>query len=995
MAGIGFELKKLFKQKGVLALLRAYGYTGMITAGPMLLGVIFLLGIGWIGQAYGMPRHAQDLLNSMITYDLLLSLLLTSTVSLVMCRFIADAIFDGSEQKVMPSLKAVLLLLLLPGDLFYSIFLLHAGITWQEALWELLLFNELVTVFLEMNYLTAIKDYKGILYSYGITILASFVFAIVLSSSFGVSVSILLCSVTIGYGIMAVMNYLSLNAYFPRGSSDCFLFLQWFDEYRELLWIGFLTNIGLFAPIVLAWFGPIGICIQGWFYAAPQHDVPALYAFLTILITCIDFVSSVEVHFYPHYRKYYDLFNGKGSITEIEAAEEELLTVLGQELRYTAKRQLFMTTFMISIGVLLLEILPLGFDSLMDRFFRILSVGYGIYAVGNVFVMMLLYFTAYREAFWSSFVFALSSTAFSILTLLYADRFYGFGFAVASMLYFLISLAGLIHFTKDLPYHILSTQPIIQKKRSGCFSRLHHWIRRIPVFSMLCLFLFTACARWPHFDSSETIILPARSENDTVLTNPYQGLAMDGRRNPGDLSTDLIYVETTLKEINPAPGIYDFSSFEDRYQLKLWYRLGKHLVFRLILDRPEEQPHRDIPDWLYEETKDGQDYQNAYGAGYAPDYTNPRIIKANEDAIRSLGDYFAGYDDPSHRNPDFLSYVELGSLGHWGEWHSKTEDGLPPIPEEKIRTQYIAPYLDAFPKARLLFRRPFHERPEGSGLFNDMTGDPEATASWLHWIREGGIYDEPHTPEALKAAPSIWNTAPIGGEFTSSLPMTDLMIRDFSKTRNQILDSHMTFLGPKIPLPLDILSEEEELSLSENDRKTYTKHYIELLNSFGYRYSVNRLSYRKKGRTLTLTLKNSGSAPLYFTYVPCIYIGNQRFPLDADLSKLTADKTIDLSIVLPERYVNADVLSLDMDTTGTSGKPSSDAVTSSGNTSVTVTSEDKTSEETIFFSIENVDAVHDKTKRLALAMDPESKTNEQDRRYPIATLQYEMIPQDR
>ena len=39
MAGIGFELKKLFRRKGLFASLRAYGYAGIICTGPMLLGV--------------------------------------------------------------------------------------------------------------------------------------------------------------------------------------------------------------------------------------------------------------------------------------------------------------------------------------------------------------------------------------------------------------------------------------------------------------------------------------------------------------------------------------------------------------------------------------------------------------------------------------------------------------------------------------------------------------------------------------------------------------------------------------------------------------------------------------------------------------------------------------------------------------------------------------------------------------------------------------------
>lgn len=42
MAGIGFELKKLFRRKGIFASFRAYGYAGVICTGPMLLGVLLL-----------------------------------------------------------------------------------------------------------------------------------------------------------------------------------------------------------------------------------------------------------------------------------------------------------------------------------------------------------------------------------------------------------------------------------------------------------------------------------------------------------------------------------------------------------------------------------------------------------------------------------------------------------------------------------------------------------------------------------------------------------------------------------------------------------------------------------------------------------------------------------------------------------------------------------------------------------------------------------------
>lgn len=45
MAGIGFELKRLFRRKGLFATIRAYGYAGIVCTGPMLLGVLLQVGI--------------------------------------------------------------------------------------------------------------------------------------------------------------------------------------------------------------------------------------------------------------------------------------------------------------------------------------------------------------------------------------------------------------------------------------------------------------------------------------------------------------------------------------------------------------------------------------------------------------------------------------------------------------------------------------------------------------------------------------------------------------------------------------------------------------------------------------------------------------------------------------------------------------------------------------------------------------------------------------
>ncbi|MBQ7054374.1 MAG: hypothetical protein IJN97_04050, partial [Oscillospiraceae bacterium] len=78
MAGIGFELKKLFAKKGVLNSAKAYGYAAVICTGPMLLGVLLLLGIMALCSFFKVGLHTRELLICMITYTLLASVTVSS-----------------------------------------------------------------------------------------------------------------------------------------------------------------------------------------------------------------------------------------------------------------------------------------------------------------------------------------------------------------------------------------------------------------------------------------------------------------------------------------------------------------------------------------------------------------------------------------------------------------------------------------------------------------------------------------------------------------------------------------------------------------------------------------------------------------------------------------------------------------------------------------------------------------------------------------------------
>lgn len=170
MAGIGFELKRLFKRKGLFATMRAYGYAGIVCTGPMLLGVLLQVGILVLCGLWGVGRANQDLLVCMVTYTLLVSLTLTSFFSMPVTRFLADMLFAEREEEVLPSFWGSNAIMLVVGTVLYGVFLLFSGATLLQGLLCLWLFNIMIVNWNGMSYLTAIKDYRGILRSFAAAI---------------------------------------------------------------------------------------------------------------------------------------------------------------------------------------------------------------------------------------------------------------------------------------------------------------------------------------------------------------------------------------------------------------------------------------------------------------------------------------------------------------------------------------------------------------------------------------------------------------------------------------------------------------------------------------------------------------------------------------------------------------------------------------------------------------------------------------------------------
>ncbi len=470
MAGIGFSLKRLFSQKGVLPLCRAYGYAGIVCAGPMILGVILLLGMQLISRLAGVSAHDRELMNCMITYSLLWSLTVSSWFNMILTRYTSDMLYEEKPKTIMPSFYGGLSIMLVVGAVSYGIFLHFSGIRLLYQL-ECLCFSlVLMVVWTEMIYLTALKDYAGIVLAFAISLMIGFILALILVILGLAGVASLLLCVIAAYGILMTWYYKLLLDYFPNTGGSKFDWLRWFDKFRSLALTGGFVNIGLFAHLVIMYFGPLRVQVEGLFYGAPEHDVPALLAFFSILITTINFVTSVEVRFYPKYRNYYSLFNDNGSIQDIEQGGREMVSVLRQEMVYAGYKQFMSTVLFVVIGTFLMQRTDLGFSDLAVSIFRFLCAGYGIYAISNSLMLLLLYFEDYTGALLGSFAFAAVSVAATIYSILRVPtNFYGLGFVAGSLCFYLIVWLRLEWYIRRLPYFLLCRQAVVPGLVHGPF----------------------------------------------------------------------------------------------------------------------------------------------------------------------------------------------------------------------------------------------------------------------------------------------------------------------------------------------------------------------------------------------------------------------------------------------------------------------------------------------------------------------------------------------
>ncbi|MBQ3793053.1 MAG: DUF4832 domain-containing protein, partial [Lachnospiraceae bacterium] len=370
-------------------------------------------------------------------------------------------------------------------------------------------------------------------------------------------------------------------------------------------------------------------------------------------------------------------------------------------------------------------------------------------------------------------------------------------------------------------------------------------------------------------------------ENYEVYNNPYKGWVGWADKRESDIvdtavDSNLVFVDIKWSELEPKKGEYDFEGIEKQYQFDVWKDKGCRMVLRFVMDNPvyvdgnPDAVRMDIPEWLFEELDEedaeGEGAGTFYtgenilellgGVGFSPNYKSELLLDYHKKAIEALA---SRYDDPS-----ICAYVQVGSLGHWAEFHTWPE-GSGEFPDPELAQEYMQPYVDYFKNVKVGIRKPYALAADNHwGLYNDVFGTTEdgATPAFLEWTRTGNTDMPGSTEEDVEASamPDWWQYNYSGGEFANGDFRTNALDKNVCAVLQQIRDSHTTWLGPCSGC---------DLKTDDEDVMDYYYNQSVMVRTMGYRYRLDSITDARDLQAGTtqdfhMDWENVGVAPIYY-----------------------------------------------------------------------------------------------------------------------------------
>ena len=457
MAGIGFQLRKILRAETFTGAIRAYGYAAVVSSGPWLLsiGVLAILGLVLAGSA---AESVRSLFFVSVTHVIAFSLILTGPLQLILTRYASDQLFLDRPKEVYSSFLSALLLvsatILIPGILLFGIF--GYG-SWVERISTIFLFVLISNIWIASCYVTALKDFRVLVFSYAAGYAASFFCAIGFSEKWGEEW--IMPGMVVGQMLLFFLLLRSIRHEIGGDRIINFAFLHYFRRHPALAAFGLFYNLGLWVDKFLYWwFSPANDHLGGIYYVCPVYDIAVYLSFLSIAPGMAVFLIKLETEFaFSMERLSRGILHG-GSLEFLERQNDQLISAIREGLALELKVQLPVTIGLILASPAMAHFL--GINALQSGVFAVTLLG----VASLVLLLSLLTVLFYMECLWKAFFccllfFALNAVITSI-NIFQGESWYGVGLAAAGLAATLFALWAVNGYLNDIVFRLYTRRPV-------------------------------------------------------------------------------------------------------------------------------------------------------------------------------------------------------------------------------------------------------------------------------------------------------------------------------------------------------------------------------------------------------------------------------------------------------------------------------------------------------------------------------------------------------
>ena len=447
MAGIGFELKKLYgENQGITRTVGAMTYSTAATIGPTILIVFALVAVNLLMGLWGVSEDEKMTFAGCLLYCFIIPLIFSSIFDTVISRYVSDCIFSDQSEKLLPAVQGstmvmccilgVVGLVLALGLYFIS------GLPLYYVLMVYLTLQGVGLTFSLSVFATAVKSYKRISFCYlvgtAVIILAAAVCRLLLHLPIGES---LFTGFALGFLCITVQLFFYLHVAFPKGDGSYFDYFESIRKNKWLLLSGLFYVLGIYVHNFVFWAdSELQFVTHGILYCAPPYDMASFLAMLTSVSAMVIFVVRVETSFYPEYKGYCEAVIGN-SLSQVTHRRERMLRTLINEVYFVGECQLIITIILMVLAITFLPLL--GIAGLALDLYPVLAMGYYAVFMMHLLMIFLYYFDDQKGAALVGILFFAMSLTFTLITRLLGVEFYGLGLVLAAVIAWILAFLRL------------------------------------------------------------------------------------------------------------------------------------------------------------------------------------------------------------------------------------------------------------------------------------------------------------------------------------------------------------------------------------------------------------------------------------------------------------------------------------------------------------------------------------------------------------------------